>query len=252
VQLLTDARRFTVLVLAGVLALNTVSLVLRLLALRWDVSVIDPDDIGPGGFPAFSVLLRQFSTDIEGNVPTWSNAALMLVAALLAWGVSIQARLAAGPWRRHWAVLAAAFAYLSLDEATGLHERTIPYVADVVGTGDLTNAGWGLVAGPITAVLALIYIPFLRGMPARTGRLLVAAGAIYLSGALGMEVVGALSLDVEELGDGFAYVLASTVEELLEMLGVTVLLYAVLTYRASEVLPRQVHRADDVVPVLGR
>lgn len=60
---------------------------------------------------------------------------------LTTWGLSIEVRRTEDPWRRHWAVLATAFAYLLLDEATGLHERTIPYVAEVVRPGVVLSAG---------------------------------------------------------------------------------------------------------------
>lgn len=67
--------------------------------------------------------------------------------------------------------------------------------------------------------------------------MLVAAGTICLSGAFCSEVLGAVALDAVDDGDVSPYVLANTVEELLEMLGVTVFLCAVISYRTPACPP---------------
>lgn len=218
-RLLVHPQRLLRFVVAGVLLLCAASLTLHLLALRWDISVVDPDDLG--GPRSFAILLRQLSTNIEANVPTWASAALLLVSALVAWGVGVAARRTGAAWHRHWTVLAVVFGYLSLDEATGLHERTTRLAAEVVDPG-LLNVGWVLVP----SVFAVAYIRFLRGLPLRTRRLLVVAGALYVGGAVGMDVLGGLFADRHTV-DSLPYVLSSNVEELLEMLGVAVFLYAI-------------------------
>ena len=62
-------------------------------------------------------------------------------------------------------------------------------------------------------------------LPPRTRGLLLAVGALYVGGALGMEVLGALAGP-----RGLAYLLASTLEEALEMVALALLLYAYLAY----------------------
>jgi hypothetical protein len=59
--------------------------------------------------------------------------------------------------------------------------------------------------------------------------LFLLAGAIYVSGALGMESIGAYIGDVISFNTK-AYWLVSIFEELLEMFGVVVFIYSLLSY----------------------
>ena len=102
-------------------------------------------------------------------------------------------------------------------------------VSNLTGFGG--SAARAIAVAVIVAVLlafAAAYWPWLRAQPRRLSRLVVLAGLLYVTGALGLEVVGRF---YEVAGgartDLFDGVL-STVEELLEMTGVAVLIYALL------------------------
>jgi hypothetical protein len=66
-------------------------------------------------------------------------------------------------------------------------------------------------------------------LPARTRRLFLAAGAIFVAGAIGVEAVSGMqaSLHGEQ---NLTYHLVITVEELLEMTGIVIFIYALLDY----------------------
>jgi len=82
-------------------------------------------------------------------------------------------------------------------------------------------------------VLALLYLRFLFVLPRRTKLLCFIAGGTYIGGALGMELVGGYI--VTHWGeDNMAWAVASTFEELLEMLGASIFIYALLSYMSSE------------------
>jgi len=59
-------------------------------------------------------------------------------------------------------------------------------------------------------------------------RLLATAALVYVGGVLGMELVG--SWYTSQYGWSLAYGFIASLEELLEMLGVVVLVYALLNY----------------------
>src|SRR5262245_8976364 len=66
--------------------------------------------------------LRIFDLDGEQTIPAWYSSMLMWTAAGL---LALQAALASSTRQRtrwHWWVLAAIFAYLSLDESVNFHE----------------------------------------------------------------------------------------------------------------------------------
>ncbi len=224
-------RHILVVALAGTLVLNVISLVLRLLSLERGIVSTSVPGQTVHDLSALATLLRQFDVETEGNVPTWASGALLLMAALVLWGLADAARRAGEPGRRHWAVLAVAFCYLSLDEVAGLHEGAIRYVAGLVPQEGVFTFGWVLVAGPLVVVFGLSYLRFLGRLNPRTRQLFIWAGALYVGGALAMEMVSG-ALDSAAGRETVAYVLASSAEELMEMLGASIFLYAVARHAA--------------------
>ncbi len=165
-------------------------------------------------------LLRQlFDVDRENNLPTWYSAFLLLVATALLWLCARQRKAEGDRWSGQWLALAGGFLLMSLDEVAGVHE-TINSVIEVT---------WAIPAALLVPVLGLAFVPFLLHLPRRTAFRFVLAGAIYLAGALGVEIFGN-SLSVQSLRDTLQYNLATLVEEALEMLGVILFIHALLRY----------------------
>jgi enamine deaminase RidA (YjgF/YER057c/UK114 family) len=175
----------------------------------------------------------RFDTHEEGNLPTWFSGAMLLAAAGLFLLIAA-ARRAAGEARTgRWTFLGAVFVYLAADEVGQIHEHTVKplkhSISDLTGFGG--SAARAIAVAVIVVVLlafAAAYWPWLRAQPRRLSRLIVLAGVLYVTGALGLEVVGRV---YEVAGGGrtdlFDGVL-STVEEVLEMIGVAILVYALL------------------------
>jgi hypothetical protein len=167
--------------------------------------------------PALEPWMELFSLSFEGNVPTWYATVLLFTCALLLLGRASRAERSRG----RWAVLGAAVAYVSLDEAVGLHER----LNDVVPRSGVFYYSWILPAAAIVIVLFLAYLPFLRELPADLRRRLLVAGAVYVTGALLLELP--LGWVAERSGEeSLAYALVDFTEETLELLGATLLLDA--------------------------
>jgi hypothetical protein len=216
--------RHLLLVLTGVVVLlGAVSLTLNLVVLH---AADTPGQLVAG-------MLDLLSVNREGNLPTWFSSALLLAAAASAAGVGAWAHRTRDRWRWYWSILAAAFCYLSVDELLRLHERANHQVGKVVETSGIFTFGWWVLAAPLVAVFAAAYVRFLRGLPRPIGSLIVAAGTLYVGGAIGMEMVGSWLADDRGTTLSAPYILATTVEEVLEMLGVVVFLYAVTTYANS-------------------
>ncbi|WP_199423165.1 hypothetical protein [Actinotalea solisilvae] len=186
---------------------------------------------GVGGALGFLVGLTD--VDNERTVPTWFQSVLLAGTGVALWTVGGDARRAGRRRTGYWRLLAAAFVYLSADEALRLHERAMGPLSERF---ELTGAlffSWVLVAVPLVLVLLGVLVPFLRSLPRRTLGLLLLAGALYVGGSVGIEMVGAV-LWSGGLEGSSAYVAVATLEELLEMLGVATLLYAIGRYREDE------------------
>lgn len=179
-------------------------------------------------------LLQEFHLSLEENVPTYySGMALLFCAVLLAFiaGVKKQGGMS---YATHWAVLAAIFLYLSVDEMSEWHEVLEIPVRAVLNTSGLFYFGWVIPFGFLLVVFLIAYARFvLYHLPNRTRVLFILAGVIFLSGALGVEMLGGRYAELYGY-QNLTMVLYQTVEESLEMTGILVFIYALTSYIASE------------------
>jgi hypothetical protein len=161
------------------------------------------------------------------SLPTWLASSMLLLAALLAWA------LAGGTGSAHWRGLALVLLVLAVNRA--------------LGVGDLVARTFGLVpparvaAGWLAALgLVLALGRFVLGLPRRTRRLVIAAGALWAAGGLVLETV---------FGSGAAHrplhwretpllALLTSVEGGLELVAIVVLVYALLVQLDGEVRVR--------------
>ena len=147
-------------------------------------------------------LLRQlFDLDEENNIPTWFSHFLLLNNAFV---LFLIASATPSEKRYYWWTLALGFLVLSIDEVAGLHE-TFHSMIDI---------NWAIPAGGLVAIVAVFFIPFLRSLERRVAILYLISGAIFISGALIIEL---LSEDMES--KSLAYAFATSLEEGLEMAG---------------------------------
>ena len=86
--------------------------------------------------------------------------------------------------------------------------------------------------GLATVVIGLAYLKFVWALPGRTRLHFIMAGVIFLTGALGVEMLGAREADLYGY-DTVIYCFLYSVEEMLEMLGVVLFIYALLSYLCS-------------------
>lgn len=167
-------------------------------------------------------LIRDlFDLNEEQSFGTWFSAVLLLATGVLlfaASGQSAETRTSPVFWR----LLGLGFCLLSLDEVVGLHESLNTAV----------DFSWTLPGMIVAGLAGLAFVPFVFSLPAKTRWLFILAGAIYLSGAIGMEKIGE-EFGQRDLFDTLEYGLLTAFEELLEMTGVAVMAYAVLDYLAD-------------------
>lgn len=167
-------------------------------------------------------LLPKLSLSYEGNVPTWLSSALLFACALAAGSIAA----ARSPMHRHWWGISIVAGYLSLDETAELHE----HLGGLFGTSGVLYFDWVIPAALIVGALALIYLPFVRDLAEATRRRLVIAAAIYIGGALVMELP--LGWWTEAHGaETLGYGLIDWVEETMEMIGAALALVALVAHR---------------------
>lgn len=179
-------------------------------------------------------LINKFNLSHEGNIPTWYSSVTLLVCAVLLWTIGRHTRVERDRYSRHWSALALLFLYLSIDEGAAIHEMINRPLRDALGTHGFLYYPAALVGAIFAAIVGSAYVSFLRSLHARSRLLFVASAAVYLSGAL---VIEAFSARHAELfgQQNMTYAAITTLEELCEMLGVVIFVYALLSYMALHI-----------------
>ena len=176
---------------------------------------------GGWGWPA----LGLFSLSVEGNLPTWYSSLLLFGCGVALLAAGSGARQSRAPFQRSWTLLGLIFSYMSLDEAVELHEQ----LGKLLVLHGYQYLSWIVPAGVVVLLIGLAYLPFLRHLVPRTRRRFVLAGALYVGGALVMELP--LGYWASRAGtDNLIYALIDWVEESLEIFGATLFLVSLLEH----------------------
>lgn len=175
-----------------------------------------------------SPLVMKFYIDGEANIPTFYSSYILLFVSLLLGVIYFRQCTLNDRYRLPWFLLAAGFLFLSVNESTLLyHDLLSPlfkhlkmYMTGVVGISIISVA---LILILYQSVWFFIYLPGRYRTP------FALAGALYLSGAVGMDKIGTMYHEVHTKFN-LSYSMLATLEAIVEMSGILVFIYALLTY----------------------
>ncbi|HEY8512404.1 MAG TPA: hypothetical protein VIL31_10625 [Cyclobacteriaceae bacterium] len=211
------------------------SLVLRVLTIAWAVIIV---------LNLLVVLLRyQFGIehdlfdrvfnklyiDNEQNLPTYFNSLLLLIASVITGLIYRLVDEVTEP-KLMWLILSLTFLFLSLDESASVHEffvKFLPRYMGIGGKGVFANA-WVIVYGIGAGLLAIFLVPSLRKLKFDLMTGMALSGAVYVTGAIGCEMLGSYLMSNGILD--IRYALVATLEETLEMGGLILFIRCLLIY----------------------
>lgn len=213
-------------------SLSFVALLLALLGLAAQLS-----ETYQGDYVYKTAFVRMFDLSGESSIPTWFSSVTMLFCSVILSMIALASKRSGERYTLHWGLLSAILLGMSVDEVAQFHE-SFNKIGSLLGTEGFLYYGWVIPGGVFVVAVALAYLKFLFDLPAKTRRLFIFAGAVFVGGALGMEMVGARAAQLYgETSPGFF--LPVTVEEFMEMMGVIVFCYALLSYAASHL--KEIH-----------
>jgi hypothetical protein len=179
------------------------------------------------GNPHANGLVPLFNFNEEQSVPTWFSSALLAICASLLGIIAAAQRREGGP-HRWWATLAFVFLYLSMDEALSFHERLNRPVRELLHTSGALYYAWVIPYALFALVLAAFSIRPLKSIARPTRSLLMAAGGLFVCGAMGMEVVGSYLATKNQMSATLLSDVVMMIEELMELSGTIILVYALM------------------------
>jgi len=187
--------------------------------------------------------IPELDVDSEGSVAAWLSSVALFSCALVLVGI---ARRQDTGRRAPWAALAAVFGYFSLDEMSSLHEKVSDPLREALSSSGPLLHPWVIPAAVACMLGTIAFWPLLRTLNRETSGLFTAGGFVYFGGAIGFEVLSGIIAGPPGVPDS-RYAAVATVEELLEMLGITVFLAALADYdRSSPTRPSSARYAAEM------
>ena len=171
--------------------------------------------------------LRHISLDGELNIATWYSSSLMLAASALS---LLASRLDSdGRQRRYWLMISAVMLLMSIDETASFHESLITVFDSWAQYSDYLHFAWVVVAIPFVILFGIVSVPFLSRLPRKTAARFVAAGVLFVFGALVMEMIDG-AIQVRLGAESLAYRLGAMTEDAFELIGMSLFVTVLVSY----------------------
>ncbi len=195
-------------------------------------------------------LVQLFHFDMESNVPTFFSGMLILTVVGLLFITWMNERQNVSGLQLPWLFLAAGFCLMFFDEMFMIHEFVSRLVGRNMETSGAFSFGWVIPYLAIVAVVGLVLSFWFFRLDRWTQTWFAVSGAIYLSGALGSEMVSGIHYsglaEDREVWRTLSIDLLATVEESLEMLGLSLFIVTLVKrlFRQGHVLSLTVRRTQ--------
>jgi hypothetical protein len=180
-------------------------------------------------------LLDLFKFASEKNIPTYFSSLILLISSLLLYLIYHSYKKDNPNDRRYWLVLSIVLLYLSVDELATIHELLIQPTRDILGTtASWFHFAWVIPGMAICLILAAYFLKFYLRLPPRYKLLFGISALIFVGAVIGMEIIDGFFAPPAE-GYSLVYVILTTIEESLEMIGIILFIYSLIDYIKSSI-----------------
>jgi hypothetical protein len=180
-----------------------------------------------------------FYVDAEANIPTAYSSFIWVLCSFASAIIALSKKQMGDRSSKYWQGFALTFAYLALDEVAAIHELFLS-LRRVWNLGGVFYFIWIIPGSLFVLFFVVKYFGFLKTLPTKTRTLMILAGGIFVMGAIGVEMIGGWYTEAFGFQADLTYALIATTEEILEMIGVLMLLYALLSYMGKYLQPFQI------------
>ena len=163
--------------------------------------------------------------DEEFNLTAIYSGLLLYASSFLLKEIAVSSQ---GGKRRDWMLLSKVFLFLAFDEVFQVHELfVIPGLRQYLHPS--LASVWVIPYGILFALFSFKFIPFFLSLRNQVSVLSLISGGVYVSGAIAFEALNSWLVWTGQISrSGFYYELISGFEELFEMVGIIIFLYALM------------------------
>ena len=195
-------------------------------------------NLAPSTDHAIAKFMNRFDLGHEPSIPSWYSSIALLFASLLLGLIAYVEKLAASTDRSRWALLSVVFLILAIDEAVMIHEMADAPMQQWLNTGGSLYFAWVIPSSLFVIELGVYLLPFLLRLESITRRLFIVSGVMFISGAIGIELIEGVIVDEIGVEGGFRSLrltFAQALEEALEMFAVVIFIYSLMDYLKRKV-----------------
>lgn len=178
---------------------------------------------------------RFFNFNLENNFPAFFSTLLLLYASIILFVIYAQTKsTSSGKGKKGWFVLGCIFSFLAIDENIQIHEISSDFVRPMLANdlAGLLHWAWVIPYFLFFLAVAVYLFRFVIALPAVTRTLFFLSAFLFVSGAIGLELLEGYFFKKYGLNHIYNQLLYC-VEELLEMTGIIIFIYALLHYLSS-------------------
>jgi len=174
----------------------------------------------------------KFFFNQENGIPAFFSVFLILISASILGLIALTKKKDKDDFAKHWVILTVIFISLAADEMASIHEFLGDPISDTFRFTGFLKFSWVIGGVLVVAVFLFSYLKFFLALSNNMKVWFFISGATYVTGALGLEMVGG-TMFVDNLdfrNQSLAYMLTTTVEETMEMIGLLLFIYTLLNY----------------------
>jgi len=193
--------------------------------------------------------IGEFDVNSEANVVTYYSVSMAMASSFLLFLIAYFKNARKDRYRFYWTVLAWFLLYISMDDASVIHEKSSRYLKSLTVLGGWFEYKWVIIGIAVVGIFAVSFFRFWLHLDTIYKILFLLAAGLFFGGAVGTELIGgrwAYSFGSKN----FTYVLINTFEQGLQYFGLTMLIYSLLEYIKSY-FPRFSVSAEDLADGSG-
>lgn len=152
-------------------------------------------NIAPSTEHVLAKLMKRFDLGHEPSLPNWYSSIALLAASVLLAIIATAEKYAASIDTSRWYALSAGFLLMAVDEAILIHAMANAPLHEWLNTGGLLYFAWVIPYFILVLLLGAFFLPFLLRLNSRTRSLFVISAALFVSGAVGVELIEGLIVE---------------------------------------------------------
>ena len=182
------------------------------------------------GYKELYGLIPLFNLNEEKNIPTFYSTITLFISSCLCYFIALACKKQKDKEIYYWIFLAVILLFISIDEFICFHEYINKQLHNSLNTSGLLYFAWVIPYGILVIIICLIYYRFFKNLTAKIKRLFITALVLFVMGAIGIEMIWGAFIEIQIANKATLFAFLTTLEESMEMFGVLILIYALISY----------------------